>query len=108
MDEEIGFILTNAAKYLSSLLPARMCSAPSRDLRPLVRWGTRKHSGAVPRPHDPDFEFRTPYDSGGKWTTYRKMAETRWTKRRHGSLDERRARRAAADSWLDQAGDRCA
>jgi len=76
MDEEIGFILTNAAKYLTK--------APSRSdvlsvyagLRPLVKVGDAKSTAALSRDHTihvDDSGLLT--IAGGKWTTYRHMAE---------------------------------
>ncbi len=61
MDEEIGFILTNAAKYLSK--------APSRSdvlsvyagLRPLVKVGDSKSTAALSRRVSLESEF-----SGGR------------------------------------------
>ena len=76
MDEEIGFILTNAAKYLTK--------APSRSdvlsvyagLRPLVKVGDAKSTAALSRDHTILISGAGLLTiAGGKWTTYRKMAE---------------------------------
>jgi glycerol-3-phosphate dehydrogenase len=76
MDEEIGFILTNAAKYLSK--------APSRSdvlsvyagLRPLVKVGDSKSTAALSRDHTILISNAGLLTiAGGKWTTYRKMAQ---------------------------------
>jgi glycerol-3-phosphate dehydrogenase len=76
LDEEIGFILTNAAKYLSK--------APSRSdvlsvyagLRPLVKVADAKSTAALSRDHTILISNAGLLTiAGGKWTTYRKMAE---------------------------------
>ena len=76
LDEEIGFILTNAAKYLSK--------APSRSdvlsvyagLRPLVKVGDSKSTEALSRDHTILISNAGLLTiAGGKWTTYRRMAE---------------------------------
>jgi glycerol-3-phosphate dehydrogenase len=76
LEEEIGFILTNAAKYLSK--------APSRSdilsvyagLRPLVKVGDAKSTAALSRDHTILISNAGLLTiAGGKWTTYRKMAQ---------------------------------
>ncbi len=75
-DEEVSFILETAAEYLHK--------APTRDdvlsafvgIRPLVRSGDSRITAALSRDHtihiDPSGLLTT---TGGKWTTYRHMAE---------------------------------
>jgi len=76
LEEEIGFILTNAAKYLSK--------APSRSdilsvyagLRPLVKVADAKSTAALSRDHTILISNAGLLTiAGGKWTTYRKMAQ---------------------------------
>jgi glycerol-3-phosphate dehydrogenase len=76
LQEEIDFILETAARYLDK--------APTRDdvlsvfvgIRPLVKSGDGKLTAALSRDHtihiDPSGLLTT---TGGKWTTYRNMAE---------------------------------
>lgn len=75
-EEEISFILETAAQYLHK--------SPARDdalsafvgIRPLVRSGDSRITAALSRDHtihiDPSGLLTT---TGGKWTTYRHMAE---------------------------------
>lgn len=107
MDEEIGFILTNAAKYLSK--------APSRSdvlsvyagLRPLVKVGDSKGTAALSRDH-------TILISNARLLTIRRRQMDDLSqdgpRRRRASGDHGRVggtplqNRAFADPWLDQAG----
>jgi len=74
--EEIDFILKHAAKY--------MVEDPTRDdilcmyagIRPLVGSGEGKKTAAISRDHHLDVSVSGLVTiTGGKWTTYRKMAE---------------------------------
>lgn len=76
LEEEIEFVLRHAAKYLEE--------APSRSdvlsvfagLRPLVRSDKAKTTSAISRSHHLEVsETGLVTITGGKWTTYRKMAE---------------------------------
>jgi len=76
LPEEIDFLLSHAARYLTKdPAPADVLSCFA-GLRPLVSTGDDKNTAAISRDH-------TVYISrsglvtvtGGKWTTYRKMAE---------------------------------
>jgi glycerol-3-phosphate dehydrogenase len=76
LENEVGFILETASLYLHK--------APTRDdvlsvfagIRPLVRSGSSRITSALSRDHtvhiDPTGLLTT---TGGKWTTYRHMAE---------------------------------
>jgi glycerol-3-phosphate dehydrogenase len=76
LPEEIDFILETAAQYLRK--------APTRDdvlsvfagIRPLVKAGEGKNTAALARDHNIDISSSGLLSvTGGKWTTYRKMAE---------------------------------
>jgi glycerol-3-phosphate dehydrogenase len=75
-DEEIEFILTTAKKYL--------CKAPTRHdvlsvfagIRPLARAGDGRNTAALSRGHAIHIDRSGLLTiTGGKWTTYRHMAE---------------------------------
>jgi len=76
MEEEIEFILTTAGKYL--------CKVPSRSdvlsvytgIRPLVRAAHSHNTAALSRDHTIHIDESGLLSiAGGKWTTYRNMAE---------------------------------
>jgi glycerol-3-phosphate dehydrogenase len=76
MDEEIGFILTNAAKYLAKAPTRKDVLSVFAGLRPLVRMGDAKSTAALSRDHTILISnSRLLTITGGKWTTFRKMAE---------------------------------
>jgi glycerol-3-phosphate dehydrogenase len=76
MDEEIGFILTNAAKYLAKAPTRKDVLSVFAGLRPLVRVGDAKSTAALSRDHTILISnSRLLTITGGKWTTFRKMAE---------------------------------
>jgi glycerol-3-phosphate dehydrogenase len=75
-DEEIGFILTNAAKYLSKPPNRSDVLSVYAGLRPLVKVGDSKSTAALSRDHTILISNSGLLTiTGGKWTTYRKMAE---------------------------------
>ena len=76
MEEEIEFILTNSAKYLSTPPKRSDVLSAYAGLRPLVSSGDAKSTAALSRDHTilvSNSGLLT--ITGGKWTTYRKMAE---------------------------------
>jgi glycerol-3-phosphate dehydrogenase len=76
MDEEIGFILTNASKYLSKRPSRTDVLSVFAGLRPLVKVGDAKSTAALSRDHTILISNSGLLTiAGGKWTTYRKMAE---------------------------------
>jgi glycerol-3-phosphate dehydrogenase len=76
MDEEIGFILTNAAKYLSKRPSRSDILSVYAGLRPLVKVGDAKSTSALSRDHTILISNAGLLTiAGGKWTTYRKMAQ---------------------------------
>ena len=76
MEEEIGFILTNAAKYLSKRPSRGDILSVYAGLRPLVKVGDTKSTAALSRDHTILISNAGLLTiAGGKWTTYRKMAQ---------------------------------
>jgi glycerol-3-phosphate dehydrogenase len=76
MDEEIGFILTNAAKYLSKTPSRSDILSVYAGLRPLVKVGDSSSTAALSRDHTILISNSGLLTiAGGKWTTYRKMAQ---------------------------------
>ena len=76
MDEEIGFILTNAAKYLSKAPTRKDVLSVFAGLRPLVKVGDAKKTATLSRDHTILISNSGLLTiAGGKWTTFRKMAE---------------------------------
>ncbi|MDX1932323.1 MAG: glycerol-3-phosphate dehydrogenase/oxidase [Capsulimonadales bacterium] len=76
MEEEIAFILTTSAKYLQQAPQRSDVLSVFAGLRPLVKSGDGKNSAALSRDHTiliSDSGLIT--ITGGKWTTYRKMAQ---------------------------------
>ncbi len=75
-EEEIGFILQNFNRYSRSQVNRDEIQAAFAGLRPLVRRGTGRSSASLLRDH---VILSSPSGlltiTGGKWTTYRKMAE---------------------------------
>jgi len=75
-DEEIDFLLTHAARYLTKDPEPEDVLSVFAGLRPLVSPGDGKDTSEISRDHtliiDPSGLVTI---TGGKWTTYRKMAE---------------------------------
>jgi len=76
-DHEIDFILETANRYLSRPACRSYIKSVFAGIRPLVKAGSGGSTAALSRDHtiliDPDSGMMTVV--GGKWTTYRKMAE---------------------------------
>jgi glycerol-3-phosphate dehydrogenase len=76
MEEEIDFILTNAAQYLTKQPSRSDVLSVFAGLRPLVKVGDAKSTAALSRDHTILISNSGLLTiAGGKWTTYRKMAE---------------------------------
>ena len=76
LKEEIDFILKNAAQYLSKAPTKKDILSVFAGLRPLVKSGDPSKTAALSRDHTiivSDSGLLT--ITGGKWTTFRKMAE---------------------------------
>ncbi len=75
-EEEIGFILTNASQYLSKPPSRSDVLSVYAGLRPLVRVDDAKSTAAISRDHTILISNSGLLTiTGGKWTTYRKMAQ---------------------------------
>ncbi|HSK08300.1 MAG TPA: glycerol-3-phosphate dehydrogenase/oxidase [Vicinamibacterales bacterium] len=76
LDEEVAFILETAAQYLHKAPTRADVLSVFVGIRPLVRSGDSRITAALSRDHtihiDPSGLLTT---TGGKWTTYRHMAE---------------------------------
>ncbi len=75
-DEEIDFILEHAARYLSKDPKRKDVLSVFSGLRPLVKAGNAEDSSELSREHSITISKSGLISiAGGKWTTYRKMAE---------------------------------
>lgn len=76
LEEEIIFLLTHAARYLTNDPTSKDIKSIFVGLRPLVMEGDSLNTAAISREHTINIS-RSGLLSiiGGKWTTYRKMAE---------------------------------
>src|ERR1700719_2986977 len=92
MEEEIDFILTNASQYLSKPPSRSDVLSKYAGLRPLVKVGDAKSTAAISRDHTILISNSGLLTiTGGKWTTYRKMAEDAVTQAETlAGFDERR------------------
>jgi glycerol-3-phosphate dehydrogenase len=76
MEEEIGFILHTAGRYLHKAPQREDALSMFAGIRPLVKGGEGVSTAALSRGHsihiDPSGLLTI---TGGKWTTYRRMAE---------------------------------
>jgi glycerol-3-phosphate dehydrogenase len=76
LEEEIAFILEHAALYLSKDPAPEDIKSVFAGLRPLVNTGKEHNTAAISRDHHLVVsESGLVTITGGKWTTYRKMAE---------------------------------
>jgi glycerol-3-phosphate dehydrogenase len=76
MEEEIEFILHHAARYLTKDPTRGDVLSVFAGIRPLVSLGHRKDTAAISRDHHVLVsESGLVTIAGGKWTTYRRMAE---------------------------------
>lgn len=76
MEEEIEFILTTAAQYLHKAPSRADVLSVFTGIRPLIKSGDASSTAALARDHSILIDARGMLTiGGGKWTTYRKMAE---------------------------------
>ncbi len=76
MDQEIGFLLETAALYLEKKPTRDDILSAFAGVRPLVRSGDGKNTAALSRDHTIHIDASGVVSiCGGKWTTYRNMAE---------------------------------
>ena len=74
--QEIDFLLKHAARYLTKDPKPKDILSAFAGLRPLVKTGKTTNTALVPRDHVITVSASgLVTTSGGKWTTYRKMAE---------------------------------
>ncbi len=76
LDEEIDFILTTAAEYLHKPPTRNDILSVFVGVRPLVKSGGAKNTARLSRGHTVEIDKSGLVTiTGGKWTTYRQMAE---------------------------------
>ena len=76
LKEEIDFIIQNVNQYLKVDISEKDVQAVFTGLRPLVHQKAAKTTAVLPRDHTILIDKRGLVTiSGGKWTTYRKMAQ---------------------------------
>lgn len=76
ISEEVDFILSTSAKYLSKDPSESDVLSVFAGLRPLVRAGDTENTAAISRDHTIVVSrSRLLTITGGKWTTYRRMAQ---------------------------------
>ena len=74
--DEIDFVLRHAGKYLTRKPERKDILSVFAGIRPLVRKGSAKNTGAISREHTIAVSHSGLITlAGGKWTTYRKMGE---------------------------------
>lgn len=75
-DDEIDFIIKTAADYLSDPPTRADILSVFTGVRPLVRQSNAKNTAALSRDHTIEIDLSGLVTvTGGKWTTYRRMAE---------------------------------
>lgn len=76
MEQEIDFILETAGQYLAKRPTRADILAQFAGIRPLVKAGNAKNTSQLSRDHTIHFDPSGMVTiTGGKWTTYRNMAE---------------------------------
>ena len=76
MEEEIEFILQTAGRYLHKAPSRRDVLSVFTGIRPLVKAGDASNTAALSRDHTIQIDASGLLNiAGGKWTTYRNMAE---------------------------------
>ena len=76
IEEEILFLLSHASKYLTKDPTRKDILSVFAGLRPLVKTGEVENTAAISRDHTLNVSRSGLVTiTGGKWTTYRKMAE---------------------------------
>jgi len=76
LPEEIEFLLDHAARYLTKDPTPGDVLSTFAGLRPLVSFGAAENTAAISREHTVQVSHNGLVTiTGGKWTTYRKMAE---------------------------------
>lgn len=122
LEEEISFLLKTTSRYLTKPLERKNVLSAFAGLRPLVKASNEENTAALSRDHvilvSPSKLITI---TGGKWTTYRKMAQDAIDKAiETGSLDEIPCKTHElrlhgyikenphpVDAWLSYGKDRC-
>ncbi|MEK7818317.1 MAG: glycerol-3-phosphate dehydrogenase/oxidase [Bacteroidota bacterium] len=77
LEEEINFIINHFNKYSSAIIDKKDIKSIFVGIRPLAKMSSKKKTSAMPRNHVVKIWSSGLVNiSGGKWTTYRKMAES--------------------------------
>ncbi|MFT3750070.1 MAG: glycerol-3-phosphate dehydrogenase/oxidase [Agriterribacter sp.] len=91
LDEEIAFIFRNVNRYLTSGITKEDVKTVFAGLRPLVKAPGQKNTALMPRDHTIIVSKSNLVTiTGGKWTTYRKMAKDAIDNAVFASKQERR------------------
>ncbi|MCC6289125.1 MAG: glycerol-3-phosphate dehydrogenase/oxidase [Chitinophagaceae bacterium] len=91
LDEEIAFIFRNVNRYLTSGITKKDIKTVFAGLRPLVKAPGQKNTALMPRDHTIIVSKSNLVTiTGGKWTTYRKMAKDAIDNAVFASKQERR------------------
>lgn len=76
LSEEVDFLLSHAAKYLTKNPGPRDILSVFAGIRPLIRAKAHRHTASISRDHHLNISTAGLITiAGGKWTTYRKMGE---------------------------------
>lgn len=109
LDEELDFLLSHAAKYLTEDPKPDDVKSVFTGLRPLVKSAESKSTKKLSRDHtiiiDPSGLITV---TGGKWTTYRKMAEDTVNQAiKVGGLEEReqKTEKLKIHGWVSTSND---
>ena len=104
LNNEINFVLSQVGKYLLKAPAVKDIRSVFAGLRPLVK-GTAKSTAALPRDHLIQLSYSSLITiTGGKWTTYRRMAEdTIDTAIKSGLLNQRacKTKQLKIHGWKD-------
>ncbi|MGA8143474.1 MAG: glycerol-3-phosphate dehydrogenase/oxidase [Candidatus Acidiferrales bacterium] len=75
--EEVEYLLRHLNRYLAEPVSAKQAVGGFAGARPLLSSGDSRNTRRLARDHEVEFDSRTGLISimGGKWTTYRAMAE---------------------------------
>lgn len=76
LESEIEFIISHYNRYVVKPISKKQVLSVFAGLRPLAKQGSGKHTSVMPRDHQIQWlKEGLLHITGGKWTTYRRMAE---------------------------------
>lgn len=108
-EDEINFVLETAAEYLAKKPRREDILSIFTGIRPLVKSGDAKNTAALSRGHTIEIDnARLLTITGGKWTTYRSMAEDAVNQAlKLGGLEERPSKTEGLyiHGFSDESGD---